>query len=560
MHDEHIRRFGEQGITNRSMSAPGVLAGLRSNGEEFPIEATISQVQADGQTLYTVILRDITDRKQAEEALRLRVAALEAAANSIVMTDVAGNIQWVNSAFTRMTGYTAEEAIGQNPRVLKSGKHEDGFYKRMWQTVLSGSTWRGELFNRRKDGSLYVEEMTITPVRAADGSIRNFLAVKEDITDRKRTEEALLANEHRWSTTLRSIGDAVISTDPNGKIDFMNEVAQKLTGWTLAEARGRELTDVFDIMQEVTRIRPESPVAKVIRLGKVVGLANHTVLIQRDGSEIPIEDSAAPIRDSQGEMEGVVLVFHDCLEQRKVESALRISERLATTGRLAATIAHEIHNPLDAVGNLLFLIREGATDDNLREYASMAGGELARVTQMTQQMLGFQREATRPVPVKIGDILASVVALYERKIKLAGIHLEQQIEHDIGVVALPGELRQIFANLVGNAIEAVGPRGGKIALRVYPSQDRRRGVPGLCVVVADNGPGIPEEVRSRIFEPFFTTKGESGTGLGLWITSDILRKYDGTMRLRTCTHPDRCGTCFSIFLPFQINSDSVLRP
>jgi nitrogen fixation negative regulator NifL len=560
VHREHIKRFGAQGVTNRSMNSPGVLTGVRSNGEEFPIEATISQVQASGQTLYTVILRDITERKQAEEVLRLRMAALDAAANSIVMTDAAGKIQWVNPAFTKMTGYTAEEAIGQNPRVLKSGQHEDDFYKRMWEKVLSGSTWRGELINRRKDGSLYVEEMTITPVRAADGSIRNFLAVKEDVTERKHAEQALQASEHRWSTTLRSIGDAVISTDPSGRIDFMNEVAQRLTGWTLAEANGRELAAVFDIVQEVTRIRPESPVDKVIRFGKVVGLANHTVLIHRDGSEIPIEDSAAPIRDSKGEMEGVVLVFHDVLEQRRAEAALRSSERLATTGRLAATIAHEIHNPLDAVGNLLFLIREEAKDDGAREYASMAGSELARVTQLTQQMLGFQREAARPMPVKIGEILANVVALYERKIKEAGIRLEQQIHPDLQIVALPGELRQIFANLVGNAIEAVGPRRGTIALRAYPSQDWRRGVPGLCVVVADNGPGIPLEVRSKIFEPFFTTKGESGTGLGLWITSDILRKYDGTMRLRSCTAPGRSGTCFSIFLPFEINSESAPRP
>jgi signal transduction histidine kinase len=251
-----------------------------------------------------------------------------------------------------------------------------------------------------------------------------------------------------------------------------------------------------------------------------------------------------------------VLVFHDVLEQRKVEAVLRSSERLATMGRLAATIAHEIHNPLAAVGNLLFLIREDAKDDSTREYASMAGTELARVTQMTQQMLGFQREASKPMPVKIGEILANVVALYNRKIQTAGIRLEQRIDPEARVVALPGELRQIFANLVGNAIEAVGPRHGTIALRAYPSLDRRRGVPGVCVVVADNGPGIPEQVRGKIFEPFFTTKGESGTGLGLWITADILRKYDGSMRLRTCTHPERSGTCFSVFLPSEINSES----
>ena len=173
---------------------------------------------------------------------------------------------------------------------------------------------------------------------------------------RAKAEEALRQSEERWSTTLRSIGDAVISTDANGKVMFMNEVAEKLTGWPLSEAQGRDLEEVFNIVNEVTRIKPESPVAKVIRMGQVVGLANHTALIRRNGTELPIEDSGAPIRDKEGQVTGVVLVFHDISEKRRAEKAVRDSERLAMTGRMASTLAHEIHNPLDTVGNLLFLI------------------------------------------------------------------------------------------------------------------------------------------------------------------------------------------------------------
>ena len=376
------------------------------------------------------------------------------------------------------------------------------------------------------------------------------MEINNDITDRKQAEEALRKSEGRWATTLQSIGDAVISTDSTGHIAFMNEVAQRLTGWPLAEAQGRELSVVFNIVQEITRIRPENPVTKVIRSGKVVGLANHTLLIRRDGLEVPIEDSGAPIRNPEGEIEGVVLVFHDVSEQRKVEKALRSSDRLATTGRLAATIAHEIHNPLDAVANLLFLIGDQATAET-KEFVTLATQELARVTQMTQQMLSFQREATKPVPVKISDVLTNVVALYDRKIRSSCLQLKQQVEFEGDILALPGELRQVFANLVGNAIEAVGPRRGTITLRAYASHDWRRQQRGLRVVVADDGPGIPAEVRGSIFEPFFTTKGESGTGLGLWITSDILRKYNGTIRLRSRTQSPHTGTCFSVFLPFQ---------
>jgi len=181
----------------------------------------------------------------------------------------------------------------------------------------------------------------------------------------------------------------------------------------------------------------------------------------------------------------------------------------------------------------------------------MASQELARVTQMTKQMLAFQREAAKPIPVKITEILENVTALFDRKIQAAGIHLKQQFEFDGQILAFPGELRQVFANLVGNAIEAMGSRHGTITLRAYASHDWRHDRPGLRVVVADDGPGIPANVRTSMFEPFFTTKGESGTGLGLWVTSDILRKYDGTMRLRSSTQGPHSGTCFSVFFPLE---------
>lgn len=362
-------------------------------------------------------------------------------------------------------------------------------------------------------------------------------------------QEALRESEERWITTLRSIGDAVISTDATGNIVFMNDVAQRLTGWELPEAKGKPLETAFNIVQEVTRIKPENPVAKVIRSGQVVGLTNHSLLIRRDGMEIPVEESGAPIRNHIGKVEGVVLVFRDVSERKKVEAVLRSNERLATTGQLAATIAHEIHNPLDAVGNMLFVIGQAAADDKTRQYASMASGELARVAQITGQMLSFQRNAAKPVPVRIQDVLENTRALWKRKIELAGIQMDVRIDFDGEIIGSPGELRQLFANLVGNAIEALGTGHGKIRIHASSSTDWRSGKAGLRVVVADNGPGIPDEIRSKIFDPFFTTKGESGTGLGLWITADIIRKYDGTMRLRSTTRPGRSGTCFSVLFP-----------
>ena len=201
--------------------------------------------------------------------------------------------------------------------------------------------------------------------RTAQLHLANQQLLKE-IAERKQAEEALRASEERWAITLQSIGDAVISTDTAGKIVFMNDVAQKLTGWPLAEAEEKDLDTVFHIVQETTRTRQENPVAKVIRQGQVVGLADSTILIRRDGAELLIEDSGAPIRNREGRIQGVVLVFHDVSERRKMEKVLRDSERLATTGRLAATIAHEIHNPLDLVGNLLYLIQASTKEEDTR--------------------------------------------------------------------------------------------------------------------------------------------------------------------------------------------------
>ena len=674
VHREHIRRFGLEGVTHRSSNSPAILTALRANGEEFPIEATISQAEADGKKLYTVILRDITQRKRAEEALRKQAELIDLAHNTIMVCNLDGTIRFWNLGAEEMYGYTKQQAIGRIARdllrtvfpqpiveieaeLLRRGRwdgelittasdgtrivvssrwvlqcdsdgqacgvmeiNNDITERKQAQEALQESEERLQLFVEhapaalamfdremryisvsrrwaadfgpadrdlrglshyevvpevseqwkdahrrglagevlhaedpfpRADGSMQWVRWEIRPWYDKSGEIGGIVIFAENITERKLAEQALQASEQRWATTLQSIGDAVISTDVAGSIEFMNEVAERLTGWPLPEAKGKPLNQVFRTIQEVTRIESECPVAQVLRSGKVVALVDHSLLIARDGAEIPVQDSAAPIRGRSGRLEGVVLVFQDVVEQRKVEKALRISDRLATTGRLAATIAHEIHNPLDAISNLLYLIAQNTGEDLTLKYASTASRELVRVTQMTQRMLSFQREAAKPVPVKIAEILQSVTELYERRIKSANIDLIKQIDFDGAILALPGELRQMFANLLGNAIEAVAPRHGAITIRAYPSQDWMRQRPGLRVVVADDGPGIPAEVRARIFEPFFTTKGESGTGLGLWIASEILRKYDGTLHLRTSTAPHRSGTCFSIFLPFE---------
>ncbi|MEK7324724.1 MAG: PAS domain S-box protein, partial [Chloroflexota bacterium] len=187
-HTHLINAFARSANRPRHMNIKREAFARRWKGEEFPIEASISKVETENGYLLTVMLRDITERKQAEQQLRLQTTALEAAANGIVLTDRQGTILWVNPAFTTLTGYTLEEARGQNPRVLKSGNQDPQYYQGMWQSVLAGQVWHGELINRRKDGSLYTEEMTITPVRATGEEVTHFIAIKQDITEHKTAE------------------------------------------------------------------------------------------------------------------------------------------------------------------------------------------------------------------------------------------------------------------------------------------------------------------------------------------------------------------------------------
>ena len=364
------------------------------------------------------------------------------------------------------------------------------------------------------------------------------------------------ANEARaqkeWAhTTLSSIGDAVIATDPDGAVTFMNPVAEHLTGWTLQEAKGNELTDVFRIVNEQTRERVENPIDKVRRLNRVVGLANHTILISKSGPEFAIDDSGSPIRDANGNIAGVVLVFRDVTQQRGLEAALRSNERLAVAGRLSASIAHEIHNPLDTAGNLLFMARQQTTDrPQIQQLITTAQREVHRVAQISKNMLSLHRESDTASPVKIAELLDGVVALLEETMIKGRRNVRIEHGYDGEIEGFPAELRQVFTNVIKNAVEAT-EEGGSIRIFSVPTQEAGRN--GVLVHVADNGPGIPEQMKSKLFSPFATTKQESGSGLGLWVSRSILEKHDGTIRVSSAD-PGYSGTTVSIFLPRKATS------
>jgi PAS domain S-box-containing protein len=628
----------------------------------------------------------------------------------------------------------------------------------------------------------------------------------QDVTGEVIATRKLQESEARATRILQSIGDAVIVTDSEGCITHMNPVAEGLTGYPLQEAIGRPLTMVFRIVSEDTRQAVESPVEKVKRLGVVVGLANHTILQAKDGTEIHIDDSGAPIRNEDGELTGIVLVFRDINERRvaererdrvteqldqvlecttdgvisvdrnwrityanapakaivapidilsgkgfwdsfpaavyegspyvehynramhegsagqfeahytdplniwvqvnvrpsrdgiviffrdvteeklaanalretaealkaseeelrwtiklsaqipwtadlegrildfgdswlvatgltreqalgdgwsqvphpedtprmakawrhalltgepynvehrirtasgqyrwmrssalprqddtgkivkwygttedieerkRAEQALMQSEKLAAVGRLASSIAHEINNPLEAVTNLIYLARQKASVPEALEYLESAEREIRRVSAIANQTLRFHRQSTHPQSVLCDELIESVLSIFQGRVLNANIRVERRNRVSESVKCFEGEIRQVLSNLVANAVDAMQPAGGRLLARCRKATHWKTGRRGVAFTVADTGNGMDQQTLQRIFDAFFTTKGISGTGLGLWISKDIVDRHHGELRVRSSQKHPGCGTVFILFLPLDAES------
>jgi PAS domain S-box-containing protein len=366
----------------------------------------------------------------------------------------------------------------------------------------------------------------------------------------QNTTEDLKESQQWLSGVLGSIGDGVLATDKEGRIMFSNDVAQHQLGREYGDLTNRHTTDVIRLVEEYSREAVPDLFREVMYSQNHFSSPGHTLLLREDGSEIPVSATASPIR-GDGRINGVVIIIRDLTEQRQSERSLQSAEKLAIIGRLAASVAHEIHNPLDAMGNILYLLEHGTLDETSKTYVRLAREELERVTSISEQMLTFSRESRAPVNVKISEVIDNVMTLFSARIRRMGVMVVKECDPSLSVTAFPGELRQVFSNLIGNALDAM-PGPGRLVIRTEQAHTwNDEGEQGVRVLVCDNGTGIPREVRPRLMDPFVTSKGEKGTGLGLWVCRGIVEKYHGSLRYRTSTTPGHSGTCFSVFLPYN---------
>ncbi|HEX5410835.1 MAG TPA: ATP-binding protein [Terriglobia bacterium] len=365
----------------------------------------------------------------------------------------------------------------------------------------------------------------------------------------QKRDTALQEREEQFRTLANSVPQLAWMAEADGRIFWYNERWYHYTGSTQEEMVGWGWETVHDpnVLPEVLA-RWRASIETGNRFEMVFPLRG------REGTYRDFLTISVPVHDSYGKIVRWFGTNTDVTEQRRAEEALRRSEKLAATGRLAASIAHEINNPLEALGNLLYLAKKKPLEGE--KYLSIAEQELDRIAEITKHTLGFYRDAAAPVRVNIADLASGVLALYDRKLQFKEVHVRKIFSKETEVLGYPGEIRQILANLVTNAIEAVGP-GGRLSLKVTPSREwggsRRRGV---RVTVADNGSGIGREQMRDIFEPFYTTKKDVGIGLGLWLTHNLVQKHHGTIRVRSVVDSGRSGTAFAIFFPWETVRDA----
>jgi PAS domain S-box-containing protein len=368
------------------------------------------------------------------------------------------------------------------------------------------------------------------------------IGIVQDITARKLAEEG----SSRYAAIVASSDDAIVGKDLKGIVTSWNPAAEQIFGFTAEEMIGQSIMKIIppDLQDQESLI-----LATIARGDRIKHF--ETVRRHKGGGLVEVSLTVSPVRDETGAVVGAAKIARDITERKKTERALQTTERLATVGRLAATVAHEINNPLEAVINLIYLAKHSASQEDSRCYLGMAEEELERVSQIARQTLGFYRENKAAVRFRLGEIVTSLVSVFASRMRSKGIELAPEISSDLELYAVPGEIRQVVANLVSNSIDAL-EGGGKVRIRVSAAtQPAGIGLQGLRLTVADTGSGIPANLREQLFQPFFTTKKDVGTGLGLWVCKSIVENLHGSIRMRSGTEPGKSWTVFSVFLPLN---------
>ena len=514
---------------------------------------------ADEVQSWLYIATDVHERKLAAEALAASEAQFRVLTDMnpqfIWMGTAAGEVSYANQRFL--------EYIGKQHAPDDSGRWVEAFAAVDRQRVID--TWTrsiqtGEDYNvearliRDNDQAARWFHVRAQPMRNDAGEIVNWLGVAIDIHESRTFAETLRAQQmetERQRAELESIYEntpiGLALFDPvEFRYQRINDELARTIGLPKEQILGRSILEVVPSVVTIGELFRQVATGKPVQNQIVEGEQAGQPGVMRSWNV-----NYFPIRDSTGAITGITSASLEVTQQRKAEAALMQSEKLAAVGRLASSISHEINNPLEAITNLLYLVAQAADlPQELKVYVHMAQSELSRVSQIATQTLRFHRQAVGATSVTAAQLVNAVLNLYQGRLSNSGIQVDARYRSSTEILCFENDIRQVLNNLIANAIDAMRT-GGQMLIRAHDATEAASGRRGVRITIADTGHGISASTQKRLFEPFYTTKGLNGTGLGLWISSEIVKRHQGRLTLRSTQDPVRHGTAFTLFLPLR---------